>query len=43
MTTFWVTAYILVWPVIVLGVLLQLCVALVRDAVQARRDGSEMV
>lgn len=43
MTTFWVTAYILAWPVVTLGVLLLLCVALVRDALQARRDGSEMV
>lgn len=43
MTTFWVTAYILVWPAIVLGVLALLCTAIIRDVAKARREGSEIV
>lgn len=35
--------YILVWPVLALGVLVLLCVALVRDIRAARKKGSGLV
>ena len=43
MTAFWLTAYVLVWPVIAALVMGVLCVAIVRDLLHARREGHEMV
>ncbi len=43
MSTFWITAYILVWPVIVAGVLAVLVRSMVRDARAARSEGTELV
>jgi hypothetical protein len=43
MSTFWITAYILVWPVIAAGVLAVLVVAIVRDLRVARSNGTEIV
>lgn len=40
---FFLTAYILVWPVISAGVLVLLIVSLIRDMRAARRDGQGMV
>lgn len=40
---FWLTAYILVWPIISAGILALLLVSLVRDLREARRDGQGMV
>jgi hypothetical protein len=43
MSTFWITAYILVWPVIAAGVLAVLLAAIVRDLRHARREGTEIL
>ncbi|WBY02400.1 putative transporter small subunit [Ramlibacter tataouinensis] len=43
MDTFWITAYILVWPVIAAGVLAVLVVSIGRDFLVARRTGTEIV
>ncbi len=43
MTTFWLTAYILVWPVIAAAVMAVLAVGIVRDLKRAREEGSELV
>lgn len=43
MSTFWITAYILVWPVVAAGVLAVLLVSIVRDLRVARSDGTEIV
>lgn len=40
---FWLTAYILVWPLISAGILALLLVSLVRDLRAAKRDGQGMV
>lgn len=40
---FWLTFYILVWPVISAGILALLLVSLFRDVRAARRDGQSMV
>lgn len=43
MTAYFVTAYILVWPVIALGVLGVLTFGVARDLYAARRSGSDVV
>ena len=43
MSTFWLTAYILVWPVIAALVMAALGVSIVRDWRAARAEGREMV
>jgi hypothetical protein len=43
MTTFWITAYILVWPAIAAVVMALLCVSIVRDLRRAREDGTDLV
>jgi hypothetical protein len=43
MSTFWITTYILVWPVIAAGVLAVLVVSMLRDLRLARRDGTDIV
>jgi hypothetical protein len=43
MSTSWLTAYILVWPVIAAGVMATLLVSLMKDWRAARRSGQEMV
>jgi hypothetical protein len=43
MSTFWLTAYILVWPVIAAIVMGALGVSIIRDWRAARTDGREMV
>ena len=43
MSVAWLTAYILVWPVIAAGVMGVLLVSLVKDWREARRSGQEMV
>lgn len=36
-------SYILVWPVLTLGVLVVICGAVVRDALKARKSDSDVV
>ncbi len=43
MSTFALTVYVLMWPVLSTLVLLTLCVALVRDIRQAKKDGDSLV
>ena len=43
MTTFWLTAYILVWPAIAAAVMAVLGLAIVRDVRRARKAGTELV
>jgi hypothetical protein len=43
MNGFFMTAYILLWPVASAAVLLALIVALVRDMRAARKDGNSMI
>ena len=37
------SAYILVWPILSMGILIMLVVALIRDLREARRTGDEMI
>lgn len=43
MSAFWLTVYILVWPVISIGVLGLLLISLARDWRAAKRSGSKLV
>lgn len=43
MTTFWLTLYILIWPLIAAIVMGALGVSIVRDWRAARADGRELV
>ena len=43
MSSFGLTVYVLIWPVLAAIVLLVLCVGLVRDIRRARRQGKELV
>jgi len=43
MSTFWLTFYVLIWPVIASGVFLTLCVALVFDIKAAKKSGKSLV
>ena len=43
MTTYLITAYILVWPVLAAGIMVMLVASLVRDYRRAKRDNTEMV
>lgn len=43
MSTFWITAYILVWPIVAAGVLGVLILSMLRDWRVARREGHELV
>jgi len=43
MSTFWLTAYVLVWPAIASGVFLTLCIALVIDLKAAKKSGKSLV
>jgi hypothetical protein len=43
MSISWLTAYILVWPVIAAGVMAVLIASLVKDWREARRCGQKMV
>lgn len=43
MSSFWLTLYILVWPVISAGVLGLLLISLARDWRKARKSGRDMV
>ena len=43
MTTFWLTVYVLVWPVIVAGVLVQISRAFFRDWRQSRKEGRSII
>lgn len=43
MSTFWLTVYILIWPVIAAGVFLTLCGALVYDIKTSRKQGRTLV
>ncbi|WP_275065512.1 putative transporter small subunit [Aliidiomarina taiwanensis] len=43
MSTFWLTAYVLIWPLIASGVFLTLCVALIIDMRAAKKSGKSLV
>lgn len=43
MSTFWLTAYVLIWPLIASGVFLTLCVALIIDIRAAKKSGKSLV
>ena len=43
MHTTLLSIYILLWPSLAMGVLVLLCVALVRDILAARRKGTDLV
>ncbi|WP_227870618.1 putative transporter small subunit [Orrella marina] len=43
MSSFWITFYILIWPVISAGVLAVLLFSLVKDWLKARKSGRDMV
>lgn len=43
MSSFWITFYILIWPVISAGVLVVLLFSLVKDWLKARQSGQDMV
>ncbi|SEF04889.1 putative transporter small subunit [Pseudomonas deceptionensis] len=43
MSSFALTVYVLIWPVIAAAVMLTLCVSLWRDVRKAKRDGTDLV
>ena len=43
MSTFGLTVYVLVWPVMATGVLAVLCIGLMRDIRQARKKGKRLI
>ncbi|GEO91480.1 putative transporter small subunit [Kocuria flava] len=43
MTSFLLTVYVLVWPLVVAGVLAVLCTAFGKEAAEARRQGRDLV
>ena len=43
MATFWLTVYVLAWPVIVAGVLLQIVRAFFHDWNKSRKDGRSII
>lgn len=43
MSTFWLTTYILAWPVLAAAVMAVLGVSIARDLRRARKEGSELV
>ncbi|WP_256473754.1 putative transporter small subunit [Aliidiomarina quisquiliarum] len=43
MSSFWLTVYVLIWPVIATGVFLTLCVSLVIDIKAAKKSGKSLV
>ncbi|MEX1079886.1 MAG: putative transporter small subunit [Homoserinimonas sp.] len=43
METFFLTLYVLIWPVVVAGVLFVVCRAFISEVRQARREGRDIV
>ena len=43
MSTFWLTVYVMMWPVLSTLVLITLCAALVLDIRRAKKDGETLV
>ncbi len=43
MSSYALTLYVLIWPVIAAGVMLTLCVSVWRDLRKAKREGTELV
>ena len=43
MSSYAVTLYVMIWPVIAAGVMITLCVSVYRDMRKARRDGTDLV
>ncbi|MBP1327210.1 hypothetical protein JOF28_002442 [Leucobacter exalbidus] len=41
--TFWLTLYVLIWPVVVVGTLSLIIRAFVRDAREAKREGRSII
>ncbi len=43
MTTYLITAYILIWPILASAIMVLLCVHLVRDYRRAKQENTDMV
>lgn len=43
MSSLALTIYVLIWPVLVAGVLVMLCRGFVKEWLQARRDGEDLI
>ena len=43
MSSYALTLYVMIWPVIAAGVMITLCVSVFRDMRKARRDGTDLV
>ncbi|MCB1654904.1 MULTISPECIES: putative transporter small subunit [Pseudomonas] len=43
MSSYALTLYVMIWPVIAAGVMITLCVSVYRDMRKARRDGTDLV
>lgn len=43
MSSFALTLYVLIWPVVAATVMITLCVSLYRDMRKAKRDGTDLV
>lgn len=43
METFWLTLYVLVWPVIVAGTLFMICKGFFKDWYEARKEGRDII
>ena len=43
MSSYALTLYVLIWPLIAAGVMVTLCVSVYRDMRKAKRDGTDLV
>lgn len=43
MSSYALTLYVMIWPVMAAGVMITLCVSVYRDMRKARRDGTDLV
>lgn len=43
MSSYALTLYVMIWPVIAAGVMITLCVSVYRDMRKAKRDGTDLV
>ncbi|WP_240314528.1 putative transporter small subunit [Vibrio tetraodonis] len=43
MSSLALTLYVLVWPLMALGIMILLCVSLYKDMCKAKKEGKEMV
>lgn len=43
MSTFWLTVYVLIWPLVTLGTLTVICRAFYKEWREARREGRSII